>query len=1216
MYSEHAISDIDGLDFIPRRFAFRQSPKAHYTDIIPSQTGWTSELEHHRDFLRGLDIQASSLQPKVFMSEADKTFASKIFREHHLDPQNTLALFIGARTGHRLYPPKKYAEILKALKADLGCDFLLLGGPGDRAVHFELIKHLDAPIADLAGQASLRQTAALIEQCRMYLGTETGAAHMACAVGTRNVVLLGGGHFGRFMPYSPLTSVISLPLDCYGCDWNCKYQEVHCIRDIMPGLIIEAVKQTWTSDSRKIRVFIPQATAWPKEEAKPAWKRPDSLLEGRSFEWIPVASTQLQTGAETSFIPDAVREWMEPFGSITLSLRSHFQQFKGLDEKLFHESLGPDTANLKAYQDLLVLHFIQTLVPKGSRILDIGGGDSRVLKYLRDEYECWNLDKLEGVGGGPKSIDTKKIHLVRDYIGDFSQELSPNFFDCIFSISAMEHVPDNPAAFQRILEDMHRILKPGGYSLHLFDVVMKGQSAWTNGFLRFLFEQVPSVNTFIPMEQLPKEEDLYVLPQSVYDEKWKDQTQKSYEAFGKPLSYNILWQKPEDWSPRIAVQMRSGREVETLPKITLVTPSFNQAEFLERTIKSVLDQNYPNLEYIVMDGGSADGSAEIIKKYADRLTFWQSKKDGGQYKGIQAGFEKSSGEIMGWLNADDMLHPDALFKLAYLFSVYPGIDWLSGRNSQWDAEDKLIYVERGHMKAWRREDYLKGNYQWIQQESTFWRKDLWIKAGSTMDMELDLAGDLELWARFFRHAPLYRVDELLGGYRLHGNQRGQLQKEAYLKEADRIILRERTFFQNSTDRTLTPVPEPIVPNASDFKAFLSRFTDQPIQDESEGLIVLKSATHDLKEYRISAIVSTYNAETFIRDCLWDLEEQTVSSNLEIIVIDSHSEENERDIVEQFQKIYENIVYVRTPERETIYEAWNRGVKMARGQYITNANTDDRHLPFALEVHAKILDSFPNAGLAYSDVWGTPTAHEKPEPKKKDQYHLYAVPDFTLLNGLMGSNFGPHPMWRKSVHHTLGYFDVNYQVAGDYEFFYRVARKFGAVHIRTPLGLYYENRQGIEKSQPEKTKEEFHRLRQKLYHEITMTEFFPDIQNHPNDPGAQAAAFWELGNYCMAASLMPEFELAETFYGRARSILGEVPQIMHNHAIAKIGCGKQEEGFQILNRAAAQLRESRNVLQLWETHKGKLSFDQLNLFVPQHPVLEKSRKGIGVNVNVN
>ena len=96
------------------------------------------------------------------------------------------------------------------------------------------------------------------------------------------------------------------------------------------------------------------------------------------------------------------------------------------------------------------------------------------------------------------------------------------------------------------------------------------------------------------------------------------------------------------------------------PKVSIITPSFNQARFLEQTMRSVLEQDYPNIEYIVIDGGSSDGSLEIIQKYADRLAYWQSQKDKGQTDAINQGFARANGEILAWLNSDDILYPGAV----------------------------------------------------------------------------------------------------------------------------------------------------------------------------------------------------------------------------------------------------------------------------------------------------------------------------------------------------------------------------------------------------------------------------------------------------------------------------------------------------------------------------------------------------------------------------
>ena len=247
-----------------------------------------------------------------------------------------------------------------------------------------------------------------------------------------------------------------------------------------------------------------------------------------------------------------------------------------------------------------------------------------------------------------------------------------------------------------------------------------------------------------------------------------------------------------------------------LPRISIVTPSYNQGEFLEECIDSILSQNYPDLEYVIMDGGSTDNSVEIIKKYEKYLSYWQSRPDDGQYAAIDEGFRKTSGPVMGWLNSDDKLHHQALFKVAFLFTEHPEVEWLTGRTNIWDKDGAIQLILSEYLPIFTRARYLRKDYDdpSIQQESTFWRRTLWEVAGGGLKKDLQYAGDLELWVRFFRHARLFTVDTLLGGFRMYGNQKTAQFMDRYRAEAEAVLDEELRLFQAGTYPT---VPGPVAP---------------------------------------------------------------------------------------------------------------------------------------------------------------------------------------------------------------------------------------------------------------------------------------------------------------------------------------------------------------------------------------------------------------------
>jgi len=200
------------------------------------------------------------------------------------------------------------------------------------------------------------------------------------------------------------------------------------------------------------------------------------------------------------------------------------------------------------------------------------------------------------------------------------------------------------------------------------------------------------------------------------------------------------------------------------PKISIVTPSYNQAQFLEKTILSVLNQNYPNLEYIIVDGGSTDDSLEIIKKYEKYLTYWISEKDNGQADATNKGFQKSSGEILAWLNADDLYLQGTLFKVKDNFQKYRENNFIYGHSLLIDKKDNIMRACYTVPQTYHSYIYDRGGN--IFQGTVFWKRDIFYKYGG-LDSKLYFALEYKLFDNFFKYERGVFLNDILAAYRIH-----------------------------------------------------------------------------------------------------------------------------------------------------------------------------------------------------------------------------------------------------------------------------------------------------------------------------------------------------------------------------------------------------------------------------------------------------------------
>jgi len=211
-----------------------------------------------------------------------------------------------------------------------------------------------------------------------------------------------------------------------------------------------------------------------------------------------------------------------------------------------------------------------------------------------------------------------------------------------------------------------------------------------------------------------------------------------------------------------------NKQIDYHPKISIVTPSFRQGAFIERTLKSVFEQSYPNLEYFVQDGNSEDETKEILEKYSDQLTGWESKRDNGQTHAINLGFAKTTGEIMAWINSDDIVLPGTLFYVADYFNHHPEVDVVYGNRIQIDIHDKKI----GQWILPKHDNNVLSWTDLIPQETLYWRRSIWEKIGRKLDETFLFAMDWDFLARLRdAGARFSRLPRFMGGFRIHPEQK-------------------------------------------------------------------------------------------------------------------------------------------------------------------------------------------------------------------------------------------------------------------------------------------------------------------------------------------------------------------------------------------------------------------------------------------------------------
>jgi len=291
------------------------------------------------------------------------------------------------------------------------------------------------------------------------------------------------------------------------------------------------------------------------------------------------------------------------------------------------------------------------------------------------------------------------------------------------------------------------------------------------------------------------------------------------------------------------------------PRISIITACYNMGKYIEQTIQSVITQDYPHLEYIIVDGGSTDNTIDIINRYKSKISIIISEPDGGMYDAINKGIKSSTGDILAWLNADDIYFPWTLSTVAKAFSENNEINWIRGMPSFIDESGCISNIYNNISAAPRnfiRNGWFRdGLYGYLQQESIFWKRGLWEKVNG-LNLNYTIAADFELWTRFAEISDLVSVGLPLAAFRKRSQSKSVLQKQIYFDEVNQICMFKKNFFSplmsfahyskttNFILRSITWRKAPIYYYCINMKKWIFQYRIRPVSNISFSQLLLEN----------------------------------------------------------------------------------------------------------------------------------------------------------------------------------------------------------------------------------------------------------------------------------------------------------------------------------------------------------------------------------------
>jgi ADP-heptose:LPS heptosyltransferase/GT2 family glycosyltransferase len=650
----------------------------------------------------------------------------------------------------KTWSAENFATTLRHLWEQYDLRALLIGNESERAYLEALAAQCgpQAPALWIGDAQSLPTLAALIADARLYLGNDTGAMHLAAALDVPTVAIFGGGTWPRFVPAARRGAALVRPLPCFGCGWDCAFGEtaapclasisaaeaIGVLDDVLAQLEAPFAVRVLASPSPESLAFIAAASARYRglraghlarqhklEELTALDREKDDAILEKEREIDDLKAAADTKDAEIVSLKTVCDERER----LILQQDGHIKNFQRTVAAL-EEQLTATRADKAQFEQTLAT------LPR-----DVGASAQVIADY------AVHIRNIEAT----VVLRDREIAALKSTLAEHEASIA-NYADGHGSLEQAKH-------YSRLLAEKEAVLQSLNRACAERETVIRQLTANSTDSSSLLHR-------------------LYVGGSAYFQEKY-------WRPFNTWLFHRVVeryWMqigilhhhdpKPLVWDKNLPRPRASA----SLPQIAVVTPSYGQEKFVERTMLSLLDQQYPRLLYAVQDGGSKDQSPAIIARHAPRLRHWESVRDKGQADAIRRGFlhltpDLGPDDVMAWLNSDDLIGPGVLHYVAGYFAAHPEVDVIYGHRIIIDHDDRDV----GRWIMPRHDPHVLEWIDYVPQETMFWRKRAWDLVGG-IDPSFQFALDWDLLARFQQAGcRMERVPYFLGAFRVHAEQK-------------------------------------------------------------------------------------------------------------------------------------------------------------------------------------------------------------------------------------------------------------------------------------------------------------------------------------------------------------------------------------------------------------------------------------------------------------